>query len=220
VHARLYHAVQFLLVDYNTKVTQVLDPDTYRIHQIFIPFGDTPAAWEKCSQSWDAFKVTRWNKEICISVITQAMPNRRELLNYEGVMFTDVCSVAIMYVHGGLYVNMDICAKMGLCYTFLECEVCLFLQNLCRNQQRSHDCKGKTSRISQHLAAVRGLCLEDQLVLSALRSRNALYRSGAVYDSSAGVPRHACDLSDPRTLLPHSLRSQLYFLSRSPVLMT
>ena len=120
----LYYTIQFLATEMNTKVTRVLDPERYHVHQIFIPFGPTPPEWEKCSNTWDVFEVTRWNKSMCNSVIMEAMPNRRELLDYEGVMFTDVCRSAIMYVHGGMYADMDICAKRD--FTFPECEACFF----------------------------------------------------------------------------------------------
>lgn len=120
----LYYTIQFLVAEYNIKVTRVIDPELYNVHQIYIPFGPTPLEWEECSLSWDTYEVTRWNKEMCNSVITEAMPNRRELLDYKGVMFTDVCRVAIMYVHGGLYADMDICANKD--FTFPKCEVCLF----------------------------------------------------------------------------------------------
>lgn len=120
----LYYTLQFLVAEYNIKVTRVIDPELYNVHQIYIPFGPTPLEWEECSISWNTFDVTRWNKEMCNSVIAEAMPNRRELLDYEGVMFTDVCRVAIMYVHGGLYADMDICANKD--FTFPKCEVCLF----------------------------------------------------------------------------------------------
>ncbi len=120
----LYYTMQFLVADYNIKVTRVLDPELYKVHQIFIPFGPTPPEWGECSVTWDMFEVTRWNKGMCNSVIMQAMPSRRELLDYEGVMFTDVCRVAIMYVHGGLYADMDICANKD--FTFPECEACFF----------------------------------------------------------------------------------------------
>lgn len=120
----LYYTLQFLLSDYNMKVSRVVDKDIYEVHQIFIPFGPTPLEWEECSISWDVYDVTRWNKDMCNSVITEAMPNRRELLDYKGVMFTDVCRVAIMYVHGGLYSDMDICANKD--FTFPKCEACFF----------------------------------------------------------------------------------------------
>lgn len=120
----LYYTIQFLAAEFNTKVTRVLDPGRYHVHQIFIPFGPTPPEWEKCSLSWDVYEVTRWNKGMCNSVIMKAMPSRRELLDYEGVMFTDVCRAAIMYVHGGMYADMDICANKD--FTFPECEACFF----------------------------------------------------------------------------------------------
>ena len=120
----LYYTIQFLVTDFNTEVTRKLDPEIYHVHQIYIPFGPTPSEWEECSLSWDVFEVTRWNKEMCNSVIMEAMPNRRELLDYEGVMFTDVCRAAIMYVKGGMYADMDICANRD--FTFPECEACFF----------------------------------------------------------------------------------------------
>ncbi len=120
----LYYTIQFLIAGYRTKVTRVMDPDVYKVHQIFIPFGPMPPNWGECSRTWDTFQVTRWNKEMCQSVIMEAMPNRRELLDYQGVKFTDVCRVAIMYVHGGIYSDMDICAKPEI--TFPECEACFF----------------------------------------------------------------------------------------------
>jgi len=120
----LYYTAEFLLAEYNTKVTRVLDPEIYRVHQIYIPFGPTPPEWETCSLTWNAFQVTRWNKDMCNSVIMEAMPSRRELLDYKGVMFTDVCRVAVMYVHGGMYADMDICAHAD--FTFPECEACFF----------------------------------------------------------------------------------------------
>ena len=120
----IYYTVQFLLVDFNMKVNKVVDKDMYKVHQIFIPFGPTPLEWEECSISWNVFDLTRWDKDMCNNVIMEAMPNRRELLDYEGVMFTDVCRAAIMYVHGGIYADMDICAKRDI--TFPKCKACFF----------------------------------------------------------------------------------------------
>lgn len=120
----VYYTFQFLFAEIHTEVTRVIDPGMYNVHQIYIPFGPTPLDWEECSLSWNIFNVTRWNKEMCQRVITKAMPNRRELIDYSGVMFTDVCRAAIMYVHGGMYSDMDICANND--FTFPSCEACLF----------------------------------------------------------------------------------------------
>ena len=120
----LYYTAQFLVVDYRTKVTRVRDRNVYKVHQIFIPFGPMPNQWAECSSTWDSFDVIRWDEGMCQSVIMEAMPRRRELLDYQGVKFTDVCRVAIMYVHGGIYADMDICANPEI--TFPECEVCFF----------------------------------------------------------------------------------------------
>ena len=83
-----------------------------------------PEDWKECSASWQPFQVTRWDREMCETVILKAMPNRRELIDYHGVMFTDVCRVAIMYVHGGVYADMDVCADYEI--TFPDCDVCFF----------------------------------------------------------------------------------------------
>ena len=116
--------MQFLIAEYKLKVTRVHVQDMYRVHQIFIPFGPIPLEWEECSASWNNFEVTRWDKDMCNTVIMEAMPYRRELLDYKGVMFTDVCRAAIMYVHGGIYADMDICAKRDI--VFPRCEACFF----------------------------------------------------------------------------------------------
>ena len=118
----LWHTVQFLLSDLSTEETHIENVDTYTVHQIFIPFGPMPEDWKECSESWDTFHVVRWDKTMCQEAIMMAMPNRRELLDYEGVMFTDVCRAAIMYVQGGIYADMDICAKRDI--TFPECDAC------------------------------------------------------------------------------------------------
>ena len=120
----LYYTAQFLLAGYRIKVTRVRDRNVYKVQQIFIPFGPIPKQWGECSSTWDTFDVIRWNEGMCQSVIMEAMPHRRELLDYRGVKFTDVCRVAIMYVHGGVYADMDICAKPDI--TFPECEACFF----------------------------------------------------------------------------------------------
>lgn len=114
---------QFLAAECSFRVSNITEHNTYSVHQIFIPFGPTPHDWEWCSSTWNTFDVKRWDKDMCTEVITQAMPSRRELLDYQGVMFTDVCRVAIMYVHGGVYADMDICAKQDT--VFPKCDACL-----------------------------------------------------------------------------------------------
>lgn len=119
-----YYTYEFLVAGYRTEVSAVPYGVDSAVHQIFIPFGPMPSAWAECSRTWDSFVVTRWDEKMCQSVISKAMPNRRELLDYKGVMFTDVCRVAIMYVHGGVYADMDICAKPG--FRFRKCKACFF----------------------------------------------------------------------------------------------
>lgn len=101
-------------------------PDTSKtqsIHQIFGLFNDEmPQEWVRCSRTWQSFPYRRWNKTECISAIQTAMPHRRELIDYEGVQLGDVCRVAVLYLHGGVYTDMDICAKKHT--RFPVCDAC------------------------------------------------------------------------------------------------
>ena len=119
----LYDTALFLRSEFDLKIANIEERDRYDVHQIFIPFGPVPEDWRRCSSTWNAWQVKRWDEKMCLQVIAEAMPSRRELLDYEGVMFTDVCRVAIMYVHGGVYADMDICAKRRT--SFPKCEACL-----------------------------------------------------------------------------------------------
>lgn len=94
-----------------------------KVHQVFGLFADVmPSHWAECSKTWQSFSYKRWNKTECISAIQTIMPHRRELLDYKGVQLGDVCRVAIIYLHGGVYSDMDICAQSHT--RFPVCDAC------------------------------------------------------------------------------------------------
>ena len=95
----------------------------HTVHQILIPYGPTPPLWTACARTWTPrWRRKQWDADMCRHAIMEAMPHRRELLDYEGVMFTDVCRSAIMYTEGGVYADMDICATPKT--TLPDCDAC------------------------------------------------------------------------------------------------
>lgn len=125
----LWNLLLFLKADSSFVVSY---PDTKKrehVHQVFGLFGDEMSrSWAECSKSWHAFPYTQWNKTECISAIQTVMPDRRELLDYKGVQLGDVCRVAIIYLHGGVYADMDICAQEFT--RFPKCEACFVKTSL------------------------------------------------------------------------------------------
>lgn len=119
----IWRTLFFLYVDSSFVLSYPPTSSHQKVHQVFGLFGDDmPPHWAECSETWQSFSYKRWNKTECISAIQTIMPHRRELIDYKAVQLGDVCRVAILYLHGGVYADMDICAQKHT--RFPVCDAC------------------------------------------------------------------------------------------------